>query len=77
MQAGIDALAMVVMGAGVAVLLLAATLRACWRSAVPVALELWVAAGLLRLCGEPTWARVGTAAALVLVRTLITARRRA
>ena len=35
------------------------------------ALDLWLAAGLLRLAGEPSWATIGGAAAIVAVRQLV------
>ena len=40
-------------------------------AALPVFLDLLVAAGLLRLVGEPTWQALVTAAAIVLLRRLI------
>lgn len=58
--------------AGVIVLLLAALFRLRWESVVPVTLELWTAAGLLRLMGEPTWSRIAAAASIVMIRRLIT-----
>ena len=39
--------------------------------ALPVLLDLLVAAGLLRLVGEPGWQALGTAAAIILLRRLI------
>jgi len=38
-------------------------------------MDLWTAAGLLRLAGEPSWARVATAAAIVSIRRVILSRR--
>jgi hypothetical protein len=40
-------------------------------AALPVVLDLLVAAGLLRLVGEPGWPALATAAAIILVRRLI------
>ena len=40
-------------------------------AALPVLLDLLVAAGLLRLVGEPGWQALGTAAAIILLRRLI------
>lgn len=40
-------------------------------AALPVFLDLLVAAGLLRLVGEPTWQALTTAAAVVALRRLI------
>ncbi len=39
--------------------------------ALPVLLELLLAAGLLRLAGEPSWGTITTVAAIVLLRRLI------
>ncbi|MGY2127754.1 hypothetical protein [Blastococcus sp. SYSU DS0617] len=46
-------------------------------AALPVLLELLLAAGLLRLAGDPSWGAIATAAALVLLRRLIGAGLRA
>lgn len=43
-----------------------------WRAGVPLTLEFWTAAGLLRLAGEPSWARIATVAAIVAARKLLT-----
>lgn len=40
-------------------------------AALSVLLDLLLAAGLLRLVGEPTWRSVGTAAAIVVLRRVI------
>ncbi len=40
-------------------------------AALPVLLDLLVAAGLLRLVGEPSWQALATAAAILVVRRLI------
>ena len=40
-------------------------------AALPVFLDLLVAAGLLRLVGEPTWQALATAAAIITLRRLI------
>ena len=40
-------------------------------AALPVFLDLLVAAGLLRLVGEPTWQALTTAATIILLRRLI------
>ncbi|MDT0274318.1 hypothetical protein [Blastococcus goldschmidtiae] len=45
--------------------------------ALPVLLELLLAAGLLRLAGDPSWGTIATVAALVLLRRLIGAGLRA
>ena len=48
---------------------LAATCRPA--AALPVFLDLLVAAGLLRLAGEPSWQALATAASIILLRRLI------
>ena len=48
---------------------LAATRRPA--AALPVFLDLLVAAGLLRLVGEPSWQALATAASIILLRRLI------
>ncbi|CAN5537613.1 hypothetical protein BH18ACT8_BH18ACT8_16340 [soil metagenome] len=40
--------------------------------ALRTALELWVAAGLLRLAGPPSWSTLAAAAAVIVTRQLIT-----
>jgi hypothetical protein len=55
------------LGAGAVVLL--ATRQA--MAAVGALLDLLLAAGLLRLAGDPSWTAVSTAAAIVLLRRLI------
>ena len=40
-------------------------------AALPVLLDLLVAAGLLRLVGQPSWQALATAAAVILLRRLI------
>jgi hypothetical protein len=39
--------------------------------ALAVALDLWTAAGLLRLAGPPSWARLAGAAAIIALRQLL------
>lgn len=50
-----------------------ATLAATRRldAALPVLLDLLLAAGLLRLAATDTWAGVGTAAAIIVVRRVV------
>jgi hypothetical protein len=66
----LDALSLLLAAAGVLVM-------ASWKKGVPVTMELWTAAGLLRLCGEPSWSRIATAASIIAVRHLVIWRRRA
>jgi hypothetical protein len=41
------------------------------RAAVPFMLDMWLAAGLLRLGGSPSWTRASAAAAILIIRRLI------
>lgn len=66
-----DSLALVLAGAGVATLVAATVVGFRWRLGLALALELWLAGGLLRLSGEPTWTRLAAAAALVGMRRLV------
>ena len=49
----------------------AGALRGPLRIALPLTLDLWTAAGLLRLTADRSWSAVSTAAALVLVRRVV------
>ena len=66
----LDALAVALTAAGL-VALAAGALGGAWRPGLAMALELWLAAGLLRLAAPPSWPLVATAAALVAVRRLL------
>ncbi len=66
-----DALSLALAAAGVFALIPAFPFGARWRPALPIAMELWTAAGLLRLVGERSWTRIASAAAIVAVRRLI------
>lgn len=57
--------------AGVLSVVLAAVLGGRWRVGLLHALDLWLAAGLLRLSGDLSWAQIAAAAALVVARWLI------
>jgi hypothetical protein len=70
-----DPLSIALAGAGMIVLVLSPAFASRWRAGIPIALELWTGAGLLRLAGEPNWSRVATAALIICVRWLILARR--
>jgi hypothetical protein len=71
-EATLDALSALLATAGLAVIALSSVvLQRRWRAAIPLALELWMAAALLRLGGEPNWTRIASAAAIVAVRKLI------
>lgn len=68
-------LAAAVLVAGLAVVAAAAALAATRSAtvALPVLLDLLLAAGLLRLAADPGAAELGTAAALVVVRRIASA----
>jgi hypothetical protein len=70
--ATLDAMALLLLEAGVVVLAVGLTFGARWLTAIPVALELWAAASLLRPSGSPSWPRIATAAAIILIRRVIT-----
>jgi len=63
-------------GAGVLSVVLATVLGGRWRVGVLHALDLWLAAGLLRLSGDLSWVQIAAAAALVAARWLIGVRLR-
>ena len=76
MQLVLDALSLLVTAAGVLALLLSGLHPATFKSALPFAIELWTAAGLLRLAGSPSWTRVATVAVIIAVRQLVVLRLR-
>jgi hypothetical protein len=63
-------LALGVTGAGVVCFIAVIVGTRRWREALGVMLELWLAAGLLRLAAPPTWPRLATAAAIIAIRQL-------
>ena len=67
----LDALALLVTAGGLAGLVLAVARTGRWRAGLGFALDLWTAAGLLRLAGDVTWSRIAAAAAVVVVRRLV------
>ena len=67
----VDEAAAVLGVAGVACVVVATVLGGRWRLGLRHALDLWLAAGLLRLSGDPSWDQVTAAAALVAARRLI------
>lgn len=72
LTSAVDALALVVAAGGLvaATAAYAATRRP--GVAMAVLLDLLLAAGLLRLSGEPTWQRLVTAAVIVTLRRVVT-----
>ena len=69
MRATLDAGALVLVVAGV--LGFVVTARRGLAEAVRLAVEFWLAAGLLRLAHDPDWERITTAAALLVVRAAL------
>lgn len=67
----LDAAALLLSAAGLVAAVAGAAATGRPRSGVPMMLDLWVAAGLLRLGGEPAWDRVLVVAVLVVLRTLV------
>lgn len=77
MPAVLHWLSLALAGAGSLVVVLSFSLLARWWAGIPVAMELWTAAGLLNLAGEPDWTRIATAAVIISIRKLILWRRAA
>jgi hypothetical protein len=67
----ISAAASLITAAGVLVAIWAAVLTRNVRQGFPLALDLWMAAGLLRLSDESDWRHIAAAAAIVLIRKLV------
>lgn len=68
-----DVIAMLLSCAGLFVVLCAAIVTRMLRAGVPMMLELWTAAGLLKLAGDPSWSTVAIAAAMIALRHLTSA----
>ena len=72
-----DGLAVLLTATGVIAALLGIGLaprsKARIQAGLGVMLDLWLAAGLLQLAGEPRWSTVGTSAILVALRMLLRA----
>jgi hypothetical protein len=69
--------AVLVSASAVVVSVLVWLVTRAWDPAVPVLLELLLAAGLLRLSAAADWRAIAAAAAIVAIRTLVTRSRRA
>ncbi len=67
----LDVLALAVTAMGLAVALAAALVGPGWRTGLGAALELWLAAGLLRLSADAGWTALAAAAAFVAVRAIV------
>jgi len=65
-----DTLALLLSAAGVGAVLVGTAVGRP-RAGLRMLLEMWVAAGLLRLTGSPAWDTVLAAALLIAVRTLV------
>ncbi len=63
--------ALLVSALGVVAALLGAASAGDPRAGLWMMLDLWMAAGLLRLASAPTWSSIGGVAALILVRKLV------
>lgn len=66
-----DAAALVIITGSALVAILAAVRTRSLLSGVPMLLDLWVAAGLLRLAATDSWPAIGGAAALIAIRKLV------
>lgn len=67
----LDELALLLSAAGLVVGALGTARTGHVRAGFPLMLELWTAAGLLRLAGQPRWSTIVTCAALILLRRLV------
>lgn len=65
--------ALALSAAGVVCVVWAVVWTATWRPGLHMALDLWVAAGLLRLTGDPEPADLLVAAAVIAIRQLVAA----
>lgn len=75
MDSLLDATSLALAAAGLLALAGSVRLLPHWRLGLAIALELWTAAGLMRLAGEPSWKRIATVASIVAIRRLATARK--
>jgi uncharacterized membrane protein len=60
--------------AGTIVFLIMLMVRHDLKMALSFALDFWMGAGLLKLSGMPAWNVIGTLAAIVILRKLVTLR---
>jgi uncharacterized membrane protein len=70
-RAAVDGVALGITAAGLVASAVALSATRRLRFALKVLLDFLLAAGLLRLTGQPGWAELGTAAAVVAVRRLV------
>lgn len=66
-----DAGALLLSAAGVIVAFSTAMVCRSIRAALPMTLEMWTAAGMLKLSGEPTWSTVSLVAIFVALRRIL------
>ena len=67
----LSAIALGFAAAGLVALVLACIVTRDPRTGLPILIELWMAAGLLRLSDDPSWETVAMAAIIVVIRTLV------
>jgi len=67
----IDLLALAIVGASAVVAVIAAVDTERLTAGVPMMLDLWLAAGLLRLAYTDSWPTIAGAAALIAIRKLV------
>jgi hypothetical protein len=66
-----SAASLLLAGIGILVLLIGLGMYQRLQLALPLALDFWMAAGLLKLAGFPTWTTIATVAAIVVLRKLV------
>ena len=72
MTAITQALALVTVVGGVIAFAVATLVSRQWWDGLRMALDLWIAAGLLRLSGDLGWDVIAAAAAVIAIRQLVT-----
>lgn len=76
MTAIVSTLALATAGAGVIAFAVAILVSRHWRDGLRMALDLWLAAGLLRLSGDFDWNVIAAAVAVIAIRQLVASRLR-
>jgi uncharacterized membrane protein len=66
-----DFLALSLTSAGVLVFIFAILINKRFNYTLPLSLDFWLAAGLIRLSGSPDWTTVVSAASIIIVRKLV------
>jgi uncharacterized membrane protein len=67
-----DLLALSLTAAGVFVFIFGIMFIKKVNDIIPLSLDFWLAAGLLRLSGSPDWRTLASAASIIIVRKLVT-----